>query len=357
MRLLVDVSHPAHVHLFKHFIWEMEKKGHTVKVTARDKEVTRQLLDAYGIPYVLIGKNGGGTLDLALEWINRDWRLWHVAREFQPDILLGNLNPAVAHAAKLTGKTAIIFSDMEPEVLKYPVADLLTSPFADVIISPSTLRHDYGEKGIRVDSYKELAYLHPHWFTPNGAALKALGPEKKDNFVVLRFVAWTAYHDVGEGGFNDEAKQQLIEALEPHTNVFISSEAPLPPGFAKYALPVSPEKMHDLLAAARLVVCDSQTVATESAILGTPAIRCNSFVGENDMSNFIDLEKNYGLIYNCPDANSAIQKAVKLMENPDLKNEWAEKRAKLLEKKIDFTSFLVWFVEHYPQSVAEMKGH
>jgi len=27
MKIVVDLGHPAQVHLFKNFVWEMEKKG------------------------------------------------------------------------------------------------------------------------------------------------------------------------------------------------------------------------------------------------------------------------------------------------------------------------------------------
>ncbi|MDO9536751.1 MAG: hypothetical protein Q7J68_00340 [Thermoplasmata archaeon] len=35
MRVLFDMGHPAHMHFFKNTIWELEKHGHQVKVTAR----------------------------------------------------------------------------------------------------------------------------------------------------------------------------------------------------------------------------------------------------------------------------------------------------------------------------------
>ncbi len=38
MRVLIDIGHPAHVHLFKHFAWETTKKGHDVTFTTREKE-------------------------------------------------------------------------------------------------------------------------------------------------------------------------------------------------------------------------------------------------------------------------------------------------------------------------------
>jgi len=44
MKILIDINHPAHVHLFKHFVWEMQKKGHEFLFTTRRKEFTIELL-------------------------------------------------------------------------------------------------------------------------------------------------------------------------------------------------------------------------------------------------------------------------------------------------------------------------
>ena len=43
MNILVDIGHPAHVHLFKNMIWNLEEDGHEVKITARDKEIALYL--------------------------------------------------------------------------------------------------------------------------------------------------------------------------------------------------------------------------------------------------------------------------------------------------------------------------
>lgn len=37
MKILIDMGHPAHVHFWKNFIWEMEKQGHEFKVVVREK--------------------------------------------------------------------------------------------------------------------------------------------------------------------------------------------------------------------------------------------------------------------------------------------------------------------------------
>ena len=254
-----------------------------------------------------------------------------------------------AHVSKLTKAKSIIFTDSEPA----KIINSLTFPFADVICTPSCFKNDLGKKHIRYDGYHELAYLHPNYFTPNPAVLDEVGLDKDDTFVILRFVSWTASHDVGQHGILD--KTALVHELERYGQVFITSEGRLDDELVKYKIKVSPEKLHDLLYYTDLLMGDSQTMTTEAAVLGTPAIRCNSFVGENDMGNFIELEQKYGLIFNYNDPDRAIEKAVELIQKPNLKEEWKKKREKLLKDKIDVTAFMVWFIENYPESFKEMR--
>ncbi len=353
MRILIDIGHPAHVHLFKNFIWEMEKHGHQIQVTARDKDVVTHLLKAYGIPFIPVGKKGKGSLNLFREWILRDFQILNIARKFNPDILLGAMNPVPAHVAWLLGKTSINFTDSEPEIARYPIADLLILPFTDVILTLSSVKHDYGEKEVRVNSYKELAYLHPDRFTPDPRVIEQAGLEPGTEYALIRFVAWGAYHDAGQGGLSIEDKRSIIARLEKSCRVFISSESPLPAEFEQYRLPIPPEKMHDFLYYAKIFVSDSQTMTTEAALLGTPAVRCNSFVGTNDMGNFIELEDTYHLIFNCKDLDSVLAKIDELLQIPDPKNDWVLRKERVLSEKIDFTAFMVWLIENYPNRIIE----
>jgi predicted glycosyltransferase len=228
-------------------------------------------------------------------------------------------------------------------------------PFTQAVLTPSCFRTCLGEKHIYYSGYKELAYLHPNVFKPDVSVLKDLGVEMGDPYIVLRFVSWRAHHDIGEQGIQD--KTEIVKQLEQHGRVFISSESKLGEGLEKYELKVSPEKIHDVLYYAHLLFCDSQTMTTEAGVLGTPAIRCNSFVGANDMGNFIELENKYRLIYNFSDENMALNFAVSLLEAPDIKEEWSKRQKNLLNDKIDVTAFLLWFVENYPQSFVDMKVH
>ncbi|MFW5895333.1 MAG: DUF354 domain-containing protein [archaeon] len=354
MKILVDLGHPAHVHLYKNIIKALEKKGHTVKVTVRDKDVAIDLLKAYEIPFQVVEKKSL-NFSLISEWGYRDYKIYKISKKFEPDLFLGTLNPVIAHCAKILDKPSIIFTDYEPDSIKYPLGHYLTSPFVDTILTPTSVRYSYGPKEFKLDSFKELAYLHPNHFIPDSNVLDQIGLEKDGRFTIIRFITWGAHHDVDRSGFNLSEKMELIERLEKESKVLISSEGPLPEELKKYEISINPEDMHDLLYYANLFICDSQTMATEAALLGTPSIRCNSFVGENDFGNFIELEKKYNLMFNYKDSKKAIEKAGDLIRRSNLDKEWDERREKLLKDKIDLSSFMVWFIENYPDSFEKMK--
>lgn len=348
---MVEIGHPAHVHLFKNMIWKLEKHGSKVKIVAKDKDVTLELLRAYGFKYELLGKNYNGVLNKAYGLIKMDYRLFKVAKKFKPDLFVSRGSPYTAHVSRLLTGPHIAFCDSERAAL----IDMLAYPFTDVICTPSCFKKRLNpKKHVMFNGYKELAYLHPNNFKPNPAILEELNLGKDDNFVILRFVAWQASHDIGLSGFDLETKQKLVKEIEKHAQVFITTESKLPGEFEKYRITIPPHKIHDLLYHALLFVGDGQTMTTEAGILGTPAIRCNSFVGKNDMGNFIELENKYGLIYSYRDSDKALNKALELLKTDNLKREWQIKREKLLNEKIDVTKFMVEFIEGYPQSFQEL---
>ena len=63
MRIVVHVNHPAHVHLFKNFIWGMENRGHNVIIIASEKEISFRLLDLYDFDYFSLGSYGSSNLE------------------------------------------------------------------------------------------------------------------------------------------------------------------------------------------------------------------------------------------------------------------------------------------------------
>jgi hypothetical protein len=230
-------------------------------------------------------------------------------------------------------------------------------PFVDSIVTTKTFTDNLGKKHIKVDSYKEMSYLHPRYFKPDENIFNLLNIEKNEKFVIIRFNAFDAVHDAGIGGFSLEEKRRLIYELQKYARVFISAETKVPKDVEKYLLNVPKQKIHDCFYFAQMLVTDTQTMTTEAAILGTPVIRCNSFVGTNDMGNFIELEHKYKLIFNYRNPDSAIEKALTLIQDPNIKSEWNTKKQKLLSDKIDITAFMVWYIENYPGSFKEIKDN
>ena len=350
MRIMVGVGHPKHVHFWKNIVRNLENKGHEVKIVARDKDLTLYLLDAFGLKYDIVGKNYKGLIKKAHGMLKVEFKLLKIAKEFKPDILAAGA-PYLAHVSKLIGKPYICFTDSEPANL----VSWLSFPFSNVICTPSCFRRRVNpKKHVAYNGYEELAYLHPSYFNPDLSVLDDLGLNKDDKFVIIRFVAWQASHDIGRKGLGVGTKRAFVNELEKYHKVFITSESKLPEEFEKYRITIPPHRIHDLLYYAQMLIGDTQTMTTEAGILGTPAIRCNSFVGENDMGNFIELEKKYDLIYSYRDPDKALSKALELLKTDNLKREWQKKREKLLSEKIDVTKFMVEFIENYPRSFHEL---
>ena len=337
MRIHFDITHPAHVHLFKHTIDELDRNDATVHVTSRDKDLTVDLLDAYDIDHTPISAKSERKLSLLTEWAVRELRLLTEVRVFDPDVIVGVLNPPVTHVAKLTGRQSVIFDDSE----KSASSGYITHPFADVICTPKNFDRDLGDAQRRYRGFHELAYLHPKWFTPDPGVLQQHDIDPSSRYAVVRFVSWGAHHDVNQQGLSLEAKREIVARLEDVGDVYITSESDLPPEFEEYHLPIPPEHIHQLLAHANVYVGDSQTMATEAAILGTPAVRSNTFAGEDDMSNFVRLEDEYGLLYSTANEEQAIAHVEELLETPDLQERWAKKRQTLIEDSVDVTEFIL----------------
>jgi len=350
MRVLIDMGHPGHVHLFKNFIREMRYRGHEVKITARDKEITLQLLRRYGFNFVQTGSGKTGNTNLIWEWISRSIEVFKISRKFRPDILLGVGNPSIAHAAMMLRKPSVIFTDTEHAKF----GNMVTFPFASVICTPSCYCDDIGPKQVRYNGYHELAYLHPNHFIPNPAVLTELDLAEGDPFIIVRFVSWQASHDVGQHGIRD--KVGLVKALEQYGRVLITSEGALPEELQPYQIRVSPENLHDLLYYATLYVGEGATTASECAVLGTHAIYVNSL----GLGYTAEEDEKYHLVSDfssrtCTDG-TVLAEARRLLQNSGLRKEGEEKAKALVQDKIDVTAFMVWFVENYPESANLMKS-
>ena len=337
MRILIDIGHPAHVHFFKNFIWEMEKRNHKVIITVRDKEIVKDLLDRYGFKFQELSKIKKGKINLIFESLSREIRLLDLARKFKPDLMLGIGGTWIAHVSKLTKIPSIIFTD-------YPLwyDRIITYPFVDVILTPSTFSKNLGKKHLKMDGYKELAYLHPDYFTPNEQIFDLMGLTNNERFIIMRFASFQAAHDSNAFGFDIKTKINLVNELKNYRKIFIVPAGELPEELNEFRFNFPIEKIHDALYFSDLLISDSQTMTTEAAVLGTPVIRYNSWVGPNDALNFVELEKKYKLIFNFERPEFVLDKCKELLTTTTMKNDWKNKRDTMLKDKISVTDFLIY---------------
>jgi predicted glycosyltransferase len=343
MKALIDVVHPAHVHFYRHVRQQLEASGHQTLVVGRDKDVTLDLLRAFDVPHLTHGRAGHRTMvGQALELVRRDLFLARRARAFGADVLLTR-NPAGAQAARLAGVTGVFDTDDGTAVGIHFAA---AKPFAHVITTPDCLTEDHGRRHVTYPSYKALAYLHPRRFRPDHSVRDELGLGADEHLFVVRFVAHDASHDGAIEGLPSHTRRAVVDLLAEHGRVVITSEAPLPPELEQHRLPVAPHRIHHVIAAASLTVGDSQTIAAESACLGVPALRLSSFSGRVDY--LTEMEQRYGLVRNFrPGQEDDLLAALRATVD-DLDAVLAAAREghrRLLEEKVDLTSWYVDFVE------------
>ncbi|HQM47761.1 MAG TPA: DUF354 domain-containing protein [Candidatus Hydrogenedentes bacterium] len=344
MRILIDVNHPAHVHLFRCAAREWEKRGHAVFWTARDKDIVIRLLDQYGFEYTVLSSHRKGLLGMACEMVQRDWKMLRYAMKVKPDVMLGT-SVTITHISRLYPAKSILFMESDPSLVRFIV--WLSFPFAHAIVLPNCLSYTWGKKVYTHNSSHKLADTHPKWFTPDPSVLDELGVKPGETYFVVRFIAWGASHDIGEGGLSIDAKKRLVAFLAARGRVFITSETELDPDFEPYRLRIEPNRIHDALHYATLFVGDSQSMSVEAPILGTPALRCNSFVGRTTVID--ELESKYDLAYGFrpSEFEKMLSKIEELLARRNLKEEWMKKRERYLAEHGDMTSWMVQFVEEY----------
>jgi predicted glycosyltransferase len=346
MNFLIDIAHPAHVHLFRNVYFLLKDRGHQVYVTVKNIPSAIQLLNIYHIPYYNIGNKKDSIFEKGVEQLLYDIKVLGIVKRKNIQVGFGS-SITIAHVSKLSRMKSIIFDDDDDEV--EPLFAKYAHPFSNVVLSPDCAIRKT-KKLVQYAGYHELAYLHPNRFTPDEMVLAEAGLTTDDTYFLLRFNSFKAHHDIGVKGLSIENKRQLIDYLSSKGKVFITTERNIDDEFKKYQLKISPEKVHSFMYYATMLIGDSQTMTSEAAVLGTPSIRCNSFVGR--ISYLEEEEHKYGLTYGfLPDNYSQMQAKIEsLLSMNDLKQQWVEKRKIMLNDKIDVTAFQLWFIENYPKS-------
>jgi uncharacterized protein len=346
MRVLIDIGHPAHVHLFKNFAHVMIKKGHRVHFTVRSKENEVFLLESEKLAYTDFGSHYKSVPGKLWGLFKFTWLTIFVSFRFKPDIYLSHGSFYAAWASWFFRKPHISMEDTGnwEQVRLY-------LPFTKAVLTSTSFPHSYGSKQIFYEGYHELAYLHPVYFRPDPLVKQELLVKDDEKYYILRFVAWNASHDIGKERISFSDKKKLISILSEKGKVFISSEKELEPEFEHLRFPLGYGKMHSALAFAELFIGEGATMASEAAVLGTPSVYINIL----QRGYLLEEENSYGLVFNFTSAGDFFARSSEIINNPFLKENCKKARKKLLSEKIDLTAFLVWFIESWPESSLILK--
>lgn len=352
------ISHPAHFHMFRYTIDNLRKDGHEVIVVIRPKDVLESLCNNAEMPYFKVKDRPQkwGLLGLGLFLIEKTIEVSKIVRKEKPDMLIGS-DGVLAYAGKLCKVPSFEWYEDDVDIIKLYAK--MFFPLYTNVVSPSVCNAGkWKYKQITYSGYQKLAYLHPNYFTPDKSIVEKYFSADEPYFL-LRFAQLTAHHDQGVSGFTTEVAQHVIDLLSPHGKVYISSEKELPPQFEQYGLKIDPLDIHHILYYSTIYAGDSQSMAVEASMLGVPAIRFNDFVGEKKISVLEELEHVYGLTYaiHSTQKEQLFEKIKELLNIPNLKQEWQQRRQRMLDDKIDVTAFYTWFIENYPKSGRIMKAN
>jgi len=248
----------------------------------------------------------------------------------------------------MIGAKSIILN--EDDVWEIPFFTKYGIKYCNTVLSPISCGSEpYDYKTIKYPGFHELAYLHPNHFTPNREVVERLGDTP---YFILRFSSLDAHHDDNRTGITDELATSLIEILKPHGRVYITSERPLRSEFDDYRIGIHPKDMHHAMAFADLYIGDSQTMAAEAAVLGTPSLRFNDFVGK--LGYLDELEHKYGLTFGfkTTQKDKLLNKVSEIVNDHNAKILWPDMREQMLKERVDVARFWTWFFVNYPASLA-----
>ena len=337
MRFLFDLQHPAHLHFFRHLVTRLQREGHCVRITGRDKDILVELAAHYGIDISVFGIARKGILNLGKELIHRQRRLYKITREFKPDMMMAVAGTYISLLGKLRNIPTHIFYDTEHAT----ISNLLAYPFATCVYVPKCYRKKIRWNHVRYNGYHEIAYLHPNYFDPDPNVLAEVGVKPGELFTLVRFVGWGAGHDIGRSGLTTRNKIQAIKELSACGQVFISCEGELPHELEKYRLQLDVTRIHSLMAFAALIFGESATMVSEGAVLGVPGIYIDP-VGRGYTD---EQERDYGIVFNFnhkeQQQKEAIKKALSILSGyQNQKEKWRAIGKRIIKEKIDVTDMM-----------------
>jgi len=285
MKILVDLVHPSDVNFFKNAI-KILKKDYNADIDIfalpRGNLVPIFKKECGGYPFKSIGNYRTSLIGKAFGVADRGLQMLKYYNHHKFDVATGFGGIGISHVAWILNKPSVIFEDdIEYKLGFYPYKS-----FASCIVMPEYIDFE-GERIVKYKGFKELAYLHPNYFTPDPKILDDYGVEPSQ-YVFIREVSNTTlnYSSLMIGQLQlvftylNDLGFKIIASLE---------EKSLKKKFESKCIileePV--EDIYSLLSFSSFTISSGDTMARESCLLGTPTI----YTGGRDMLVNRELQK------------------------------------------------------------------
>lgn len=355
MNIAFYLAHPSQYYVFRNIIKKLNRNQHNTLVLIKSKDILENLLISDEIPYTNIfpAEKKQGFFNLVTSVTKRNQILIKELKRNQIELLVSCASDS-CQASFILGLPSIVLNDDDAQIIKKSA--LFGWPFSSIILAPKSCDMGFwAKKTYFYNGFQKLCYLHPNYFSPQKKVLDKYAISE-DSFFIIRSVSLSAHHDKNIRGLNNQIVERLIELLSPYGRVYISSERELPLNLRPYKLEINPLDMHHLLFYAKMLIGDSQSMAHEAALLGTPSFRYNDFAGRIGVLN--ELEQKHNLTFGIkPDSPEILIDKVKYMLENYNKEKFKQSAIKMISEMIDVTKFLTWLIENYPNSAYILKDN
>lgn len=276
MKVWFDADNGPHVLIMRPLVAELERRGHEVVFTARDRTKTCELLDLYGFTYRKVGGDyATGMSGKVRGTLGRAWELAVAMRGAGAAVSFGHGSRALPLASRLLGVPTVTMYDYE-----WVNARLFNWCCRSILMPAAITVERCSEAGIAVTKivsypgFKEELYLGAADLDRSVAPDLGLRPDAVK--VLLRPPATTAHYHNADSEVMLEAILKRLASVSAVQLVYLPRTADQRELAARAGVAevVIPRKVYDgpsLVAAMDLVISGGGTMTREAAIMGVPS--------------------------------------------------------------------------------------
>ena len=333
-RVIIGIAHYPHMNFYKNAIEILKKKNIGIELVIRPRGNLLSIVEKeYNHPsFCLISKHRRSTLGKMFSLIEGDVQTLRYLRKKDFDVVTacGGIN--LTHATYLLRKPSIMFDDD----IEYKLGFYSYKPFANRVVIPGCIPIK-GKNILKYNGFKELAHLHPNYFTPNRKILKQYDIKSNNNkYVLIREQSPVSlvYRHAYIGELLEIAKYLKDRGFKILLSLEDKSKADIYKDIGT-VLKEPVEEFHSLLKFASLVITSGDTLARESCLVGTPAI----YTGGRDMYVNKELIRR-NCLFKVDERENIMDTVAKIIES-DLKKETRKKIARAIMEEWDDTTEVI----------------